>query len=354
MKLLKQLFSIAPLVLCAYTGSAQAMVINVIPADGMDLTALAGFQQAANRWTSVLKDDITVNLNINFSKLPTGVLGSTGSTGGFYSYRSVNLALEADARGANDMRAVTNLSGSKCLNVMMNRTETNPNGASSNTPWVDSNCDDNNLTMHLNSANARALGLLGAHDDFIDGEIGFSNEFTFDFDPTDGINKDAIDFIGVATHEIGHALGFVSGVDVLDYYGGHGYSERDFTYISTADLFRCSDASKQAGADLDWSADTRTKYFSLDRCQSTLATFATGVDFGDGDQASHWTDNLGLGILDPTASDGETLKISQLDLTMFDVIGFDLADAADVPEPGTIALFLLGVAGLAGARRRRK
>ena len=349
MKTLKQLLRIAPLLICAYAGSAQAMVINFIPTPGMDPVALAGFQQAANRWTNVLRDDITINLNINFSKLEPGVLGSTGSEGNFFSYQSVRDALKADAKGINDKKAVSSLAGGPCLSVMMNGTATNPNGAGSATPWVDNNCNDNNAFMYLNTANARALGLMAAHDSVADGSVEFSSEFAFDFDPSNGITKNTIDFVGVATHEIGHALGFVSGVDILDYYRADPYAESEFSYISTADLYRCSAESKAAGADLDWSADKRTKNFSLDRCNTALATFATGTDYGDGDQASHWTDGLGLGILDPTASYGELLAITQLDLTMFDVIGFDVA----VPEPGSVALFLLGLGGLAAVRRRK-
>lgn len=47
--------------------------------------------------------------------------------------------------------------------------------------------------------------------------------------------------------------------------------------------------------------------------------------------------------MDPTAGTGKLLAISDNDITAFDAIGWNLTA---VPEPGTYALFALGLAGL--------
>ena len=74
------------------------------------------------------------------------------------------------------------------------------------------------------------------------------------------------------------------------------------------------------------------------------------VEHGDGRQASHWKDSLGLGIMDPTAAPGELLSISANDLRLFDLIGYDIAV---VPEASSLTLLLIGsVLSLAGWRRK--
>lgn len=353
MKKIKHLLSVVPFAMALAASSAQALVINFNPAAGIDPRALAGFQAAANRWQAVLHDDVQVNLNIAFSALAPGVLGSTGSTRGTISYDGFRSALTADAWGTDDQIATSNLSQSSCLNVYLNGTGVNPNGAAgtagSAIPFVDSNCNANNRTIRLTYANARAVGLAPAVDNVSDGSVSFSSLFTWDFDPTNGVDANAFDFIGVATHEIGHALGFVSGVDTLDANRNGNFSDAAFTFIAPADLFRCSPQSRAAGADIDWAADRRTKFFSLDNCATTTsANFSTGRTFGDGQQASHWKDNQSLGILDPTAGRGEILNITALDLRLYDVIGWNT-----VPEPTSIALVLFGLAGLASTRRKK-
>ena len=90
---------------------------------------------------------------------------------------------------------------------------------------------------------------------------------------------------------------------------------------------RHSDDSFAAGAIVDLTADARSKYVSFDG-GVTAGTegrdhFSTGEIFGDGNYAGHWRDNLGLGILDPTAGGGELLFATELDINALDVIGFD-------------------------------
>lgn len=316
--------------------------------------ALAGFQAAANRWSSVITDPITINLNIGFTALGPGVLGSTGSTAMTVNYSAFKSALTADRTSASDNSAVGSLSNSSSVDLLLNRTSNNPYGSGSALPYIDDDGSANNSTIRLNLANARALGLYQASGGVADASITFSSAFAFDFNPDDGITAGMFDFVGIATHEIGHALGFVSGVDTLDINSppGNGpFASNQFTFVRPLDLFRYSTDSAAMGV-IDWTADDRDKYFSLDGGITKLASFSTGTNFGDGRQASHWKDNVGLGIMDPTAAPGERLQFSIYDLQAMDVIGYNLAP---IPEPATTALAGMGFLGLAiGLRRFRR
>jgi len=335
-------------------GAAPLFILNYTP--GTSLQAQQGFQAAAARWSSLLQDNVTVNLTVGFNSLGSGILGQAGSAEDFHTYAAVRAALAADATSSADHTAVSHLPGGSSFNMMLNRTANNPNGPGSATPYVDSDGDANNQYLYMANAEARAMGLAVTPQALpgcignCDGFIQFNSDFNFDFDPGNGTAADAFDFIGVAAHEIGHVLGFISGVDILDFNAppnGGPYDDNEFTYVSTLDLFRYSAASAAQGV-IDWTADARSKYFSLDG--STLGPeFSTGSTFGDGRQASHWKDNLFIGLMDPTAGMGETLFITGNDLLAMDAIGWNLAA---IPEPSGWAMMGAGLLLLAIRSRK--
>ena len=172
--------------------------------------------------------------------------------------------------------------------------------------------------------------------------------------------------MGAAIHEIGHALGFESGIDIMaailpSPLGSGGDPDSFFTY-SVLDLFRYSSDTAELpdsfvpdvslpvpGFDIE-------RYFSVDGGASLIATFSTGTALaGDGAMASHWKDDATptpfIGVMDPTLGDGVPLTDMFLtdpstDLTAFDVMGYDL-----VPEPNSILLAMLGAILCATFRR---
>ena len=331
------------------TASAQALTFNYTFTPTSTQADKDAFMAAGAIWSSFFTDDITINLNVGTAALNPGVLAQAGSTRVNTSYASFLTQLTADATSASDAQAVGSLIPGADFDMLLNRTSNNPNGSGSALAYVDDDGDANNATIRLTSANAKALGY--TVNAVSDASITFSNQFTWDYDTSDGVTAGSFDFVGIATHEIGHALGFVSGVDTLDINSppvNGPFSDELFTFVSSLDLFRYS-ADSTAQNVIDWTASTTDKYFSLDRGLTAIASFSTGRNFGDGQQASHWKDNLGIGIMDPTAARGEVLAITANDLLAFDVIGWNVAA---IPEPSTYAMMALGLAGLGAARRR--
>jgi hypothetical protein len=315
---------------------ANALTFNFTPAAGTSQQAIDGFTAAGNMWSSIFTDNVTININIDYLALGAGTLGQARSYSNYYGYQQFRTALAGDATTVDDARAVSSLANGSTYKTLINHTSDNPNGSGSLTAYTyDSNW------VEVNNANAKALGLIG--NSAIDADISFSSLFTWDFDRSNGITSGAFDFVGVAAHEIGHALGFVSGVDYID---GAVDTAFQSSAIAALDLFRYSTASNAVGA-IDITAGTSDKYFSLDNGATKIASFATGTVLGDGRQASHWKDNLGLGIMDPTTAAGEVLQITNNDAQALDTIGWNRRNTAIIPEPsdyvGTLICAAFGV-----------
>lgn len=352
--------NIATLILATSCGAAQAngqLTFNFdISGDtGLRSGAAAGLQQAADFWSSNFTDDIEVNVTVAFQNLNS--TAEARSSDAIYDYSDFRTAVVNDALSAADASFSSSLPSGDDFSVYINRTN------ESLAAFVDNDGGANNTQVLLNNANAKALGLLSPTQSGQDVELLFNIGLLYDFDATDGISTGFQNFVGIATHELGHALGFTSGVATLD-ASGTNLNDDTFVEVSALDFARHSPDSVANGADLDFTADARPKFYSIDGGETAgggivdgLDHFSLGLINGDGRQASHFRDgNLGdmvqLGILDPTVEGAGNLDfVTDLDLQAIDIIGFDRV-AVVIPEPTSV--LMIGGACAAMLMRRRR
>jgi hypothetical protein len=157
MKILAAATVLALTTLLASAPAQAAPIFNFQFTPGTTLQAQQGFIEAGARWSSLLTDNITVNLTVGFGALGGGILGQAASTQDFHSYASFRSALEADRSSALDNTAVAHLPATS-FGMLINRTANNPHGAASATPYLDNNGSDNNSTVFITNAEAKALG----------------------------------------------------------------------------------------------------------------------------------------------------------------------------------------------------
>lgn len=327
-----------------FTSNIGAFTLAIVPGPTLtaNVPALGAFNRAANQWSNLIADPISISIDADMASLGSDILGQTSSVVLSGSYATLRDAMVADAADEPDDGIVASLPtvGSFALPIGFG---------------LDGN-------VQVTKANAKALGFTGLDAAFgtSDAKMTFSSDFNFDFDRSDGITPGFFDFEGIVAHEIGHALGFVSDVDYVDAVLGLNTTVPDVE-PTTLDLFRFA---KGGANDPASAADFQTfprnmlpgatavfDQISPGFGGSTEVSFSTGLTQGDGRQASHWKDNLGAGIMDPTAAPQEILTITANDRRAFDLIGYEITQ---VPEAGSAILLLIGSMLAVAARQPRR
>ncbi len=309
------------------TISGTNLTINLRATAQLDSNTAAknAFIRAAQNWETVILSPITIYLDVDFGATNFGqpwgasVLGSTSTPGNSYPYQTVraNMIAEANGEGNATKQAIFNALPSTTLPTDL--------GAAS--------------TTSVSASLARAIGLLPAVAQPSDsaGRIAFNSSFTYDFDPTDGITPGQTDFDAVATHEIGHALGFVSDA------GTSSVTPRDAVW----DLYRFRTGTTsgtfttaQRVVTIGGSPDPLQFDFIPGNAELGLSTggpSGVSTNGGDGRQSSHWKHVaacLGaIGIMDPAISSGCRRTISASDQLALTSFGYNLTNNNAPPPP---------------------
>ncbi len=300
--------------------------LNIVIVPGFalqaDPVALATFNRAADKWEAFINDDVTVVINADLLDLGSpNIIAQAASVQPFADYDVIRAALIADAEA-----------GDSIVNFLPTKAEVQ---------WAFPGNFAPTGGIQATKANLKALGFqnLDVFAGIADATIQFNSTFAFDFDNSDGVGAGLIDFETVAIHELGHALGFVSEVDTVDFFnllqqfGIQPIGIPNLITPGTMDLFRFAD--NVPGRDPATPADFRFVPRSLEPgveavMDDTVQEFrlSTGAFTGDSRQASHWKDDSftfsTIGNLDPTIDFGTVTPISQADLWALDLIGWDI------------------------------
>ncbi len=383
--------------------ASNAHAANIILVDRGGVTGSAAervYQTAAAYYGAMLTNDVDVRFAVSFEPLASGNLGEAGPVAMTYSVADwQNRVTASRSNSLLDQTVVLPTLTNGAAAFIKNGTGANGLGIDTATRMFDNDVDgsqaNNNRFLSISTALTRAIGgdaFYGSDNpDQLDGNIFFNSTPAYDFDASDGLEAGKVDFLSVVLHEMGHALGFTSGLEYADFYGAPNGPVRDFGNtlnfneyaLNTAlDMFRYStDPSGVApgtGPALDLSVGTAS-YFSLDGGATAFKNnlFATGSQNGDGSSVSHWKWSPGCnpynGVMDARICGGNTFAVTALDLAAFDAMGYNVSvdvlgkdngyfqttrDIATwfnsaVPEPSTWTMMIAGF-GLVGAMMRRR
>lgn len=273
---------------------------------GVSFEQIIGFEMAGRIWSEYIQDDTAFSIYVALTdELPSEVIGGALPAYVTTDIETVQTALRQDAASSDDDVAIANLN-----------TTTAPNGDTQYSALLNG-IEYQASELTITNANAKALGLEDlVSPNSVDGYVIFNDlddsrySWDYDFSRTSTASSLELDFLSMALHELGHIMGFISGVDSIEntanqtnqqspslfnFFGLFGSNNQatnqvDLSPTSLLDLFRYSDRS----ADLDAQELTagEAAYFSIDGGQTAIASLSAGQveEAGrvEGYQASHW------------------------------------------------------------------
>lgn len=245
--------------------------------------APAGFKSAlavaAGYFDGLITNNITVTITVGWGEdNGQAVTGNTIAEGGpnytTETYAQVVAGLTRAATSVDDLSAVAHL------------------------PAIDP-FPSNSFAVSL--AEQEAWGQVSANSPRTDGAIGFNSADTYTFDPNNRSVAGAYDFIGVAEHEIAHALGRFSSDDA-----------------NPAGMYTPMDLFKYTSPGVLAQIPSTPSYFSVDGGTIALSPFDASSSGDPGDWAASVT---GDSFQSYNAA-GTTNVVTPTDIRLLDVLGY--------------------------------
>ncbi|MBN1861068.1 MAG: NF038122 family metalloprotease [Candidatus Thermoplasmatota archaeon] len=279
--------------------------------------ATAAINAVAAYIESKFSDPITVVINLDFESMGAGVLGSTASNyASSVTWTNTRNGL-IDGMDTDDTIQSYLPSGST-IPVRYNG---------------DSATITNENRCYFTLANYRStVGSVSGDA----ADITMNSDFSWDYDPSNGISSGCYCFQSVLAHEVGHVLGFTSGADFR-------YWLQD---IETLDVYRFQYSDGSGDYNPDTLAEFQTTARMVDQnCPGTnddvisdIITLEYRMSDGDPYQCSHFAQGLVYGIMQPAIGSGATYYpefYKTPDIVMFDAIGWDYVAPPDTTPPVT-------------------
>ncbi len=304
----------------SHTGSPHLKIILRATANlEANAPAKAAFIRAAAAWENIITSPVTIYVDVDYGATnfgetwKDGVLGSTSSP------------------------SIINVNYNVVRNSLISGADTQAqlgvyNALPANSVPMDTGSAS---TMSVSGSIARAIGLLEptALPDDLPPRIGFNSQLvTYDFDPSDGIV--GTDFEAVATHEIGHALGFVSASGSSNTTRPAMWDLYRFRSGTTSTTFTSALRIMTSGG----TTANSQYYFVPGETELGLSdggSSGTKENNADGNQSSHWRlasrNGFYIGIMDPRIPGGTRRLITANDINAVRIFGYNTGSAVQNP-----------------------